>query len=124
GVEPIEMHEGPDEGLLREVLGVRAPEDAPAEAIHRVLKAEHELIEGRRIAAPSPAGEVTLRVQVVRIPRLRRRHAPRALTICGKNTGQAREYFRATKDTSDTQPRVLGVRLAPRRRREARHPRR
>ena len=76
GVEPVEVHERPDERLLGKVLGLRAPKHAPAETIHRALEAEHELAEGRRITAAGPSRKVELRVRVARIPPLGRHHAP------------------------------------------------
>src|SRR5262245_61929463 len=50
-VEPLEVDEGTHERVLSEVLGVGRPEQSPAEAIDGPVKALHQLLESRAVAA-------------------------------------------------------------------------
>ena len=58
GVEPIEVDEGPDERLPGKVLGVRGPMHAAAGTIDRAVKAQHELVEGRRVSPAGPPRQI------------------------------------------------------------------
>ena len=66
-IEPLEVDEGPNEGVLREILGVGRPEQSPAEAMDGPVKAQHQRVEGRRIAATGATRKVKLCSPTVRI---------------------------------------------------------
>src|SRR5262245_22017004 len=72
------MDEGSHERVLGEILGVGGSEQSPAEAMDGAVKAEHELLKGRRIAVAGATRKLELCSPVVRIRTLRR-HTPRCL---------------------------------------------
>ena len=67
------MDEGTHERVLGEILGVGGSEQSPAEAMDGTIETEHELVEGRRVAAAGATRKVNLCSPVVRI------RAPRPL---------------------------------------------
>jgi len=61
------VDEGSHECVLGEILGVGGSEQSPAEAIDGPMKAPHQRVEGRPIAAAGAPRKVKLRSPVVRI---------------------------------------------------------
>ncbi|HJW66277.1 MAG TPA: hypothetical protein VJ419_00715, partial [Gaiellaceae bacterium] len=70
------MDEGTHERVLSEILGVGGSEQSPAEAMDGTVEPEHELVEGRRIAAAGATRKLKLCSPVVCIRALGRCHTP------------------------------------------------
>jgi len=66
-IESLEVHERPDECLLREVFSVDGANQSPAESEHGPLKAPHQLVKCCRIATAGTPRKVELRSSIVRV---------------------------------------------------------
>ena len=103
------MDEGTHERVLSEILGVGGSEQSPAEAMDGTVEPEHELVEGRRIAAAGATRKLKLCSPVFRI-RTRGRctaglYDRTLLALCQESTGDARGLFQAP----DTRASRLGA---------------
>jgi hypothetical protein len=102
-IEPLEVDEGAHERVLGEILRVGRSEQSPAEAVDGPAKAQHQLVEGRRIAAAGATRKLEFCSPVFRIRTwgccMAGLYDRTLLVLCQESTGDARGLFQAPDRT-------------------------